>query len=328
LKALKAKGVGDSDVFSIVQSVRAAVRESGRVRGRDIDTITADEVNGRSAIFNSTSQKQSSLTFFIYHVSLPTELSKISSIDIKEIDHSSFDYEAIVKTNISACLWSHPGCRIVLATDHNFLKGFQHPSVEVFRFETQHAELMFERVLTMLAFIKSGNFNGNTIFLDSDAFPVKDLRALFDYPFDVAVTHRNIPTVMPINEGVIFASVARKDMVASCFEHYLGTYLAIERSPTISKIYQNLRRWRGGQLAINGMAGGEMVYKTGIRRQADGANIGLLPCARFNQTRDTFAANDFSFLSNAAIIHFKGGRKNWASSFVSSLTQLGVSLVH
>ena len=65
---------------------------------------------------------------------------------------------------------------------------------------------------------------------------------------------------MSINEGVIFANTQNRDLVIKFFDSYLASYLAAEKSEQVAKIYQNIRRWRGGQLAINAAAGGYQFY--------------------------------------------------------------------
>ena len=46
------------------------------------------------------------------------------------------------------------------------------------------------------------------------------------------------------------------------FASYVASYLAAEESSEVAKIYTNIRRWRGGQLAINAAAGGNQFYAT------------------------------------------------------------------
>ena len=53
--------------------------------------------------------------------------------------------------------------------------------------------------------------------------------------------------------------------VIKFFDSYLASYLAAEESEQVAKIYQNIRRWRGGQLAINSAAGGYQFYSTSHR---------------------------------------------------------------
>ena len=69
--------------------------------------------------------------------------------------------------------------------------------------------------------------------------------------FDVAVTARFAPNLMPVNEGVILAkgiSTGAKKF----FSHYIGTYDRIKDDKIIQNICGNdLMRWRGGQLSLN-----------------------------------------------------------------------------
>src|SRR3546814_15352353 len=86
---------------------------------------------------------------------------------------------------------------------------------------------MYERVVAISAFVQSRAFASDTAFLDSDAFVNLPLAPLFRLPFDVAVTYRNDPGLMKINEGVIFASPRRGLAARGFFRRYLATYEAL-----------------------------------------------------------------------------------------------------
>ena len=70
---------------------------------------------------------------------------------------------------------------------------------------------------------------------------------------------------MSINEGVVFANNLSLENTRKFFESYLASYLELEKSERIKSIYKNIRRWRGGQLAINAAAGGNQFYSTLIK---------------------------------------------------------------
>ena len=89
---------------------------------------------------------------------------------------------------------------------------------------------------------------------------IRPISAVFKNDFDIGLTHRHIVGQMSINEGVIFANTRIRDAVIKFFDSYVASYLAAEESKEIAKIYQNIRRWRGGQLAINSAAGGYQFY--------------------------------------------------------------------
>ena len=58
--------------------------------------------------------------------------------------------------------------------------------------------------------------------------------------------------------------------------------MAAEESSEIAKIYTNIRRWRGGQLAINAAAGGNQFYATSAIKTDYEAKIVFLPCSKYN----------------------------------------------
>ena len=78
----------------------------------------------------------------------------------------------------------------------------------------------------------------------------------------MGLTHRHVVSQMAINEGVIFANCKNIINVRKFFASYVASYLAAEESSEVAKIYTNIRRWRGGQLAINAAAGGNQFYAT------------------------------------------------------------------
>ena len=78
-------------------------------------------------------------------------------------------------------------------------------------------EPMFERVLTMAAYVNSGLFKYPTIFLDIDAFLIRPIQSLFFEDFDVGLTHRHVVGQMAINEGVIFANCKNINNVRKSF---------------------------------------------------------------------------------------------------------------
>ena len=187
----------------MVQMLAAAGRCASGAR---LDLEWAAKLSERAALISKNTVK-SRLNIFLFHQTVPKEASVISTPDIKGLDHGAMDYESLLRLNISIALWSNPNCRILLFTDKTFLANYpEHPRVYIIRLDLAAAEPMFERVVTMAAYVASQAFTAPTIFLDSDAFLIRPLANLFNNEFDVAVTYRDNPGMMPINEGVIFAN--------------------------------------------------------------------------------------------------------------------------
>jgi hypothetical protein len=79
---------------------------------------------------------------------------------------------------------------------------------------------MFDRAFGMTAFVHSPAFSAQTMFMDHDAFPNRDLR---NAPVEhVGVTKRIKDGFMPINEGVIVAQPT--EPTRAFFRAYLGTF--------------------------------------------------------------------------------------------------------
>ncbi|HNB28034.1 MAG TPA: hypothetical protein PLR41_13800, partial [Alphaproteobacteria bacterium] len=142
---------------------------------------------------------------FAFHASVPAAQSAVQYRDVA-IDHGKFDYERIVRHCIAAALAAQPNCHFVLATDAAFLPGLAHPNLTVVRLPLDSASPMYERVVAMCAYVRSRQFGAPTTFLDSDAFLNAPAAPIFAAPFDIGVTYRPDPGLMPINEGVIFAN--------------------------------------------------------------------------------------------------------------------------
>lgn len=283
------------------------------------------ECNAKADAYSQYSFENSVLNVVIFHINIPEQDSVISSIDIKRIDHHSFDYETMIILNIRVSLWSNPNSMVFLITDESFLKGFSHDRLIIIRSIVNPKEPMYERVLAMNAFIRSSLFSAPTIFLDSDAFLINNPQSLFQLNFDIGLTHRDVKPQMPINEGVIYAHHRNKARTKRFFDVYLSIYTALDHDNELAKIYQNIRRWRGGQLSINGGAGGNTVYSTGIIEDPLGYTCAFLPCSRYNLSLQTYSANDNSLQDNCLVLHFKGNRKFWITGFSESLTKLGFS---
>jgi hypothetical protein len=311
----------DSDkALRTLDAVIAAARES---INDDLPAEWRAKITERAIEFNAVATP-ASLNVFLFHQSVSASAKVVSTVDIKGLDHSQFDYESLIKRNISIGLWSNPGSRVVLVTDSQFLpNGINDSRVSVVRLPLTNDEPMFERVVSMLAYVESLAFAAPTIFLDSDAFLIRYSAGFFSSRFDVGVTYRDIGKQMPINEGVIFANVENREAVRQFFRRYLATYLKLERHPVVIDTYGNVRRWRGGQLSINAASGGLARYASGIFPMPTGGRLAYLPCSRYNFSPDSGHEISPEILSRALVLHLKGNRKPWLDRLVEVLALNG-----
>ena len=121
-----------------------------------------------------------SLNIVIFHVKVPSHASKIQTPDIKGGDHSSIDYDSLLKLNIKIARWSQPDANIIIFTDFESFEDLpEDENVTVIRLAVNGEEPMFERVLTMAAYVNSDLFKYPTIFLDIDAFLIRPIQSLF-----------------------------------------------------------------------------------------------------------------------------------------------------
>ena len=77
----------------------------------------------------------------------------------------------------------------------------------------------------------------------------------------------------------------------------------------MAKIYTNIRRWRGGQLAINAAAGGNQFYATSAIKTDYKAKIVFLPCSKYNLSQIGQGEVNRDLRQRCCILHLKGNRK-------------------
>ena len=226
--------------------------------------------------------------------------------------------------NIQIARWTQPDANILVFTDNESFKNVgSEENVRLFRLNTKGDEPMFERVVTMAAYVSSSLFNSPTVFLDIDAFLIRPISEIFFEDFDIGLTHRHIVGQMAINEGVIFANIRNIDRVRYFFESYLASYLAAEESEEVARIYKNIRRWRGGQLAINAAAGGHQFYATSTVVTEYGTKFAYLPCSKYNLSQiDEKEVNPY-LRDRCCVLHLKGNRKGWIKRLTKSLANWG-----
>jgi hypothetical protein len=248
------------------------------------------------------------LTVVIYHLSLPEQHRHISYIDI-QADQGAIDYTGVLKHTFAMARGFNPDCRILYITGTNDDTAFVPPDVTVVRLPLDPGALMYERVVAVNAYLASAAFTGPTAFLDSDAFANAPLARVFDLAFDVAVTYRDARGLMPLNEGVIFAAKREGGGAVRFFRRYLGTYEALCDSPKVQQVYGDIKRWRGGQLSLNGAAIAIGTLSDLDRRDIDGARLRYLNCDDFNFFIRDAGQYSKGLLKRKYVLHLKGPSK-------------------
>lgn len=248
------------------------------------------------------------LTVVVYHLKLPEEHRHIDYVDI-QADQGKIDYTSVLQHTFAMARGFNPDSRILFVTGETDDTTFVPADVLVVRLPLNPAWLMYERVVAVNAYLASAAFTGNTALLDSDAFANAPLDKVFDLTFDVAVTYRVSPGLMPLNEGVIFAAKRTGGGAQRFFRRYLGTYEALCDDARVKEVYGEIRRWRGGQLSLNGAAIATGHFSDLDRRDIDGALVRYLNCDDFNFfIRDSEQYSKFQ-LKRKYVLHLKGPSK-------------------
>lgn len=134
------------------------------------------------------------------------------------------------------------------------------------------------------------NAEGDWLFVDTDIVIRRDVRHVFDEPFDVALTNRDgtitnearYAEVMPYNIGVVFSR---------CPEFWRDIIFGIGTMPPA------LQEWEGDQRAV-----------AALMRMDHGFNVKILPGHTYNYPPRGPADPR---MDDAAILHYKGNRKQW-----------------
>ncbi|HEX6958962.1 MAG TPA: TylF/MycF/NovP-related O-methyltransferase [Ferrovibrio sp.] len=248
------------------------------------------------------------LALVIFHLKLPEEHRRIDYVDIKA-DQGNIDYVSVLRHTFAMARGFNPDARIIYITGEGDDTSFVPADIVTVRLPLKPQWLMYERVVAMAAYMQSAAFAQNTVFLDSDAFCNWPLGKVFQLSFDVAVTFRDQPGLMPVNEGVIFAAHRPNGAARHFFTRYLATYEALCRSKTVADIYGDIRRWRGGQLALNGASAAVGTLSEIDQRMLSGALVRYLPCDDYNFFIRDNETYQLDVLQRKYILHLKGPAK-------------------
>ncbi|NJN00865.1 MAG: hypothetical protein HC793_04720 [Aquincola sp.] len=227
------------------------------------------------------------------------------------MDVGSFDYVAILETFKACILRWHPQALIYLVTSSGSpLVRLGDERTRVVELDLPFDQPMYQRVAAMCAYAHSPAFAKDTLFLDSDAFLNARFTDYLDADYDVAVTVRSDPGLMPVNEGVIVARAERRSAVVGFFDRYLATYEVLLTDDRIQSYYGDIRKWRGGQLSLNAITRAAHPY-SGQRRMSIGdARLQCLPCDPFNYSYEYGTTVAPEQLRSKVVLHMKGGRKS------------------
>jgi len=266
---------------------------------------------------------------FTYYAPLPADSAVVTAGNTGvELDQSRFSYSDILAHFVRAANALIPKCSVILVTSREAEVGEGLKGVQVVRLNVDTSSPMLERAYVMNAYVKSSLFTANTFFLDSDAIINGPIQDVFDRKFDVGLTFREDPYLMPINEGVVLASGANKSAVKNFFDFYLGTYTSLVTDAEIAERFgsefSNLKKWRGGQLSLNAVVADQFARHLNPDKDARGylSQLEFLHCDEYNFSPDARAYSD-SELGAKKVIHLKGNLKEHLSVIVNLQARLG-----
>lgn len=249
------------------------------------------------------------LTVLIFHLQLTEDSRRIAYADMAPADQGATDYRPVLAHAFAMARGFNPDCRILFVTGMTDSVDFVPADAVVVRLPLAPQALMYERVVAMAAYVQSAVFDADTVFLDSDAFANRPLGPVFRLPFDVAVTWRNDPGLMKINEGVIFAACRPGRGARAVFRRYLATYEALCTDPLVTATYGDIRRWRGGQLSLSAICHVPGVIDDTDSRRIGDAVVRYLPCDAFNFMIRGGTEYPLPLLHRKFVVHLKGLQK-------------------
>jgi hypothetical protein len=270
---------------------------------------TRERVAAYAERFAAAARPAQGINVFVYHVDLPAGAG-IDYIDAK-LSPGEFDYLDIM-ARFAARVRTHcPRATVYLVTSPGArYRALAAPDVCVVELPVHPAQPMYERACALLAYAESPAFGRNTVFLDSDAFVNRSLDPVFSLGFDVALTYREGPRLMPVNEGAMFFAASRPEAVRGFLRRRMQIYDRLLGDAFVSRYYGDLRRWRGGQLSLNALAHPLFPCSPYRKWEVAGARVRLLPCDTYNFTAgEGEAPSSLDRLDERHVVHFKGQRK-------------------
>jgi len=284
----------------------AAALEAGGDALADATRVRVAAYAGR---FSAAARPVQGINVFVYHVDLPAD-ARIDYIDAK-LSPGEFDYLDIVARFVARVRAHCRQAMIYLVTSPGArYRELAAPDVSVVELPADPAQPMYERACALLAYAESRAFSRDTVFLDSDAFVNRSLEPVFSLGFDVALTYREGPRLMPVNEGAMFLAASRPEAVRAFLRRRTQIYDLLLDDPFVTRYYGDVRRWRGGQLSLNALAYPLFPCSPYRAWEAAGARVRLLPCDTYNFTAgEGEAPSSLDRLDERHVVHFKGQRK-------------------
>lgn len=303
---------GHIDTEAIIEHAATRVSEG-------LSAATVSRIESRAHRFTlPEASAAADLHVFVFHVDMGSA-GKLSYRDVT-MDVGRFDYVAILETFKACVLRWHPKAVIFLVTTPGSpLATLQDDHLRVIELELPTDQPMYQRVTSMCAYVHSAAFVKDTLFLDSDAFLNCRFTDYLDADYDVAVTVRRDPGLMPVNEGVIVARSERSAAVRGFFDRYLATYEMLLSDERIAGYYGDIRKWRGGQLSLNAVTRVAHPYAEQRRIRVGEALLQCLPCDPFNYSYEYGADVTQEQLHTKVIVHLKGGRKGDLEAALASI---------
>lgn len=292
------------------QSMDIMIRHVSSRASNDVPADVAERVASMIPTFDAAvaGLAPAPLTIVIFHLKLPEEHRRLDYVDIKG-DQGAFDFVGVLQHNFMIARAFNPKSRIIYITGEHDDTSFVPDHVITVRLPLQPKWLMYERVVAVSAFMESKAYASDTVFLDSDAFPNWSLERIFLLSFDVGVTFRDTLGLMPVNEGVIFASHRPGLKARSFFRRYLATYEALCLDQPIIDHYKDIRRWRGGQLSLNAATAATGILSNFDQRDIVGAKVRYLNCNDYNFTITGGTEYSGALLQRKYVLHLKGSGK-------------------
>lgn len=210
-----------------------------------------------------------------------------------------FHYVDMISTMFKSARLFHPGCRCVVLTDAetDFLPI--EALAEIRRYDIDPRRIILSRLIAQIDYLKNYAGNDDILFIDSDIILNANLDHVFDQAFDIAVTYRPSKKDMPVNGGMLFVSMRRKDRALAFFERVYDTYMSKYVSNDV---------WWGDQFALRDVIKVK-DFAANTVLDVDGIKVLFLSCNEYNfKPAESHRAILFA-LEGKKAIHFQGRRK-------------------
>ena len=244
------------------------------------------------------------LTFATFYIDISEEVKQsILAIEPSFTIHKEFQ---LLQAFFASARRFHPDCRTVILTDLKTVINLS-ADIEIMRFDVDNRLVGFSRTLAQKAFLKQTTPPESVLFLDYDMLIQSNLDAMFQQPFDVALTYRRHP--VPINGGFI----------AIHGDGYEGGLAFMEKMVTISHQKPQYYTWFGNQRALVRSVGVNNFFdRTSDLIEVDHIRILFLPGELYNFSTPDDVAMDGDY-PDKKILHFKGRRKEYLLDYFKKM---------